>query len=186
MPSHDTMSVQRQRGLVPHLDAEPYQATVQDPFLMDPEANGEARLYYQDSRDPNVSVHFDPRAASIRKQLGAKNKPKVAALVENMYDFRTSQASSSISHNAAIAQDLLRDLKFIYPVRLHSKKHPGRTLTSSHQKEPRNGRDPYRHPIIQRAINTIWFRNKDDIGVVDHEHFSPMPISILAITLTMV
>ena len=54
-------------------------------------------------------------------------------LLWNMYDFRTSQASSSISHNAGIAQELLRDLKFIYTVRLHSSKHPGRILTSSHQ-----------------------------------------------------
>ena len=26
----------------------------------------------------------------------------------------------------------------------------------------------------------------DDIGVVDHEHFSPMPIPLIAITLTVV
>lgn len=31
-----------------------------------------------------------------------------------------------------------------------------------------------------------WFRNKDDVGVVHHEHFSPMPISIIALTLTVV
>jgi len=87
--------------------------------------------------------------------------------VENMYDFKTSEGSVSISHNSGSAQELLRDLKFIYL-------------------EPRTGRDPYRHPIIQRAINATWFRNKDDVGVVDHEHFSPMPISIIAITLTVI
>jgi hypothetical protein len=35
-------------------------------------------------------------------------------------------------------------------------------------------------------VNTTWFRDKDDIGVVDHEQFSPMPIPIIAITLTVV
>ena len=30
------------------------------------------------------------------------------------------------------------------------------------------------------------FRNKDDVGVVRHEHFSPMPIPIIALTLTVV
>ena len=112
------MSVQRQRELVSHLDVDSFQATVPDPLPMVPEARGEARLYYQDSRDPNLSVHLDPRATSISRQLVAKIKPNIAALVESMYDFRTSQASASISHNTESAQELLRDLKFIYPVRL--------------------------------------------------------------------
>jgi Domain of unknown function (DUF6532) len=49
-------------------------------------------------------------------------------------------------------------------------------------------RDPlaYRHPIIQQAINICWFRDKNDVGVVKHEHFSPMPISAIALTLTVV
>jgi len=166
VPSHDTASVRRPRELLPFLDADPSHATVKDPILMGSEASGEARLYY-DSGDPDHSVHSDPRATSIRKQLGAKIKPKIATLVENMYDFKTSHASVSISHNSGSSQELLRDLKFIYP-------------------EPRTGRDLYRHPIIQRAIDTTWFRNKDDIGVVDHEHFSPMPISVIAITLTVI
>ena len=128
------MSVQRQRGLVPHLDADPFQATVQDPFLMDPEASREARLYYQDSLGANLSVHLDPRATTISKQLGAKIKPTIAALVASMYDFRTSQAPASISHNALNAQELLKHLNFIYPVRFYSStKHPSRIVTSPHQ-----------------------------------------------------
>lgn len=94
-------------------------------------------------------------------------KPKVASLVEFLYDFDTSQAHASISHNAKRAQELLRDMNFIYP-------------------EPRTGRNLYHHSIIQRAINITWFRNEDDIGVVDHEHFSPMPISVIALTLTVI
>ncbi|KAH9016281.1 hypothetical protein EDB84DRAFT_742826 [Lactarius hengduanensis] len=94
-------------------------------------------------------------------------KPRLATLVETMYHFKTSQAHASISYNAGRAQELLRNLNFIYP-------------------EPRTGRDLYRHPIIQRAIDTTWFRNKDDVGVVNHEQFSPMPISIIAITLTVI
>jgi hypothetical protein len=45
---------------------------------------------------------------------------------------------------------------------------------------------PYSHPIIQEAINVTLFRNKDDVGVVYHEHFSPMPIPIIALILTVV
>ena len=46
--------------------------------------------------------------------------------------------------------------------------------------------NPYRHPSIQKTINTTLFRDKDDVGVVHHEHFSPMPIPIIALTLTLV
>jgi hypothetical protein len=44
-------------------------------------------------------------------------KPKVTTLVENMYNFRTSQAHSSISYNARRAQVLLKHMNFVYPVR---------------------------------------------------------------------
>ena len=50
-------------------------------------------------------------------------RPKVATLVEIMYNFKASQAHASISYNARRAQELLRDLNFIYPVRLH---HPSK------------------------------------------------------------
>jgi len=101
------------------------------------------------------------------RRLGTELKPKLITLVEYMYNFNTSQAPASKIRNTRRTQELLRDMNFIYP-------------------EPRTGLDPYRHPIIQRVINTTWFRNKDDIGVVDHKHFSPMPIPIIAITLAVV
>ncbi|KAI9451003.1 hypothetical protein BJY52DRAFT_135038 [Lactarius psammicola] len=111
--------------------------------------------------------HPSAEVTSLRKQLCAEMRPKLATLVEYMYGFNTSQAHASIIYNARRAQELLRDRNFIYP-------------------EPRTGHDPYRHPIIQRAIDTTWFRNKDDIGVADHEYFSPMPVSVIAITLTVI
>ncbi|KAH9045897.1 hypothetical protein EDB83DRAFT_1550700 [Lactarius deliciosus] len=125
----------------------PLQVTVQNPILNDSGENTEA--------------------TSLRKRLCDEMKPRLATLVETMYHFKTSQAHACISYNAGHAQELLRNLNFIYP-------------------EPRTGRDLYRHPIIQRAIDTTWFRNKDDVGVVNHEQFSPMPISVIAITLTVI
>ena len=53
------------------------------------------------------------------KRLRAELKPKFATLVEYMYNFNTSQARASIIYNAIRAQELLRDMNFIYPVRLH-------------------------------------------------------------------
>jgi len=168
IPGHDTVPLQRPRGFVPHVDAVPLQETAQNPISIDSEASGEARFYYSPGPlSTNLYVHSDPRTTNIRKQLGAEMKPKVTTLVENMYNFKTSQAHSCISYNTRRAQVLLKHMNFVYP-------------------EPRTGRDPYRHPIIQRAIDTTWFRDKDDIGVVDHEHFSPMPITIIALTLMVI
>ncbi|KAH9057257.1 hypothetical protein EDB87DRAFT_1632559, partial [Lactarius vividus] len=102
-----------------------------------------------------------------RKRLGAEMKSTCATLVEGVYNFKTSQGQDSISYNARRAHELLKNMNFIHP-------------------EPRTGRDPYRHPIVQRAIEATWFRTKYDIGVVDHEHFFPMPISNIALTLTVI
>jgi hypothetical protein len=168
-PGHDTVSVPRPRGLVPQFDGVPSHATAQNPIPIDSEAIGEARFYYSPDQllPTDLDVHSDPRTTNIRRQLGAEMKPKVTTLVENLYNFKTGQAHASISYNVRRAQGLLRHVNFIYP-------------------EPRTGRDPYRHSIIQRTIDTTWFRDKDDIGVADHEHFSPMPIPIIALTLMVI
>ena len=46
-------------------------------------------------------------------------KPKVAALVETLYHFNTSQAYDSIRSNAKLAEALLKDMNFVYPVSRH-------------------------------------------------------------------
>ncbi|KAI0288503.1 hypothetical protein B0F90DRAFT_1802638 [Multifurca ochricompacta] len=99
-------------------------------------------------------------------------KPKIVTLVEYIYGFNTSRAHKSISSNAKRAQMLLRDMNFVYP--------------DSEDMGTGKRHNPYRHPIIQRAINITWFRSKDDVGVVFHERFSPMPISVIALALAVV
>lgn len=160
------MPVQRQRWLAPP-NAVPLQATVPNPILIGSEASTDACNYPCDPLLPSLCVHSGPRVTGIGKQLCAEMIPKFATLVENMFKFKTSQSHASISYNARRSQELLRDMTFIYL-------------------NPRTGRDPYRHPIIQRAIDTTWFCNKDANGVVYHEYFSPMPVLVIALTLTVI
>ncbi|KAI0296113.1 hypothetical protein B0F90DRAFT_1114424 [Multifurca ochricompacta] len=90
--------------------------------------------------------------------------------VEAFYGFDTSQAPDSIGHNTALAHALLADMTFIYG-------------------DPNFGGEPhhpYRHPIIQKAINITWFQNKDDNGITFHEYFSPMPVAVIALVLTVI
>ena len=44
----------------------------------------------------------------------------------------------------------------------------------------------YRHPIIQKAINIVWFVNKSDEGVVYSDYFKPISNATIALVLTVV
>ena len=55
-------------------------------------------------------------------------KPKVTILVEHRYHFNTSKAHESIRFNVKLAEMLLRDMNFIYPVRRYLR----RTSTQVH------------------------------------------------------
>jgi len=97
-------------------------------------------------------------------------KMKIMHAVESLYGFDTSRAPDIISHNARLAQALLTNMAFIY-------------------REPNVGgipHHPYRHPIIQKAINITWFQNKDSDGIVFHEYFTPIPIQAIALVLTVI
>jgi len=95
-------------------------------------------------------------------------RKKVRPAVETSYGFRASP--KSIWDNAARARQLLSKSAFIY--REHNS---NETLQY-----------PYRHPIIQEAINILWFKNKDDDGMTFQEHFSPIPTRAMALVLTAI
>ena len=49
---------------------------------------------------------------------------------------------------------------------------------------PRKGM--YNHPIIQKAVNAMWFQNKRDEGVHFTDMFKPIPVQAIAFVLTAV
>lgn len=44
----------------------------------------------------------------------------------------------------------------------------------------------YQHPIIQKAVNIMWFQNKRDEGSRFPEMFKPIPVPAIALVLTAV
>ena len=44
----------------------------------------------------------------------------------------------------------------------------------------------YNHPIIQKAINAMWFKNKRDEGIVYSDLFNPVSVHSIALILTAV
>lgn len=97
-------------------------------------------------------------------------KRRVMHHVESFYGFGSSRAPTIIGRNTSHAQALLTDMTFIY-------------------RDPNVGgtpRYPYRHPIIQKAINMMWFQSKDGDGIVFHEYFTTIPIEAIALVLTAI
>jgi len=116
------------------------------------------------------SLRHDKEFVDSGMKLLMEMKNRIVFAVEFLFGFNTSRTADSISCNARLAQALLTNLTFIYP-------------------EPNIGgspHGPYRHPMLQKAINIMWFRKKDDDGIVFHEHFTPMPIQAMALALTVI
>ena len=44
----------------------------------------------------------------------------------------------------------------------------------------------YNHPIIQKAVNKMWFNNRRDEGITYPDYFSPISIPSIALILTAV
>ena len=114
-------------------------------------------------------------------------RTKLRRAVATLYEFDRNQSAGSMSYNIAHTKELLTKMSFIYRVRTHCI-----TLCSaliSVRLQEQNSGNPlhqYRHPIIQKAINILWFKNEDDDGMTFREHFSPIPIPIIALVLTVV
>jgi hypothetical protein len=120
--------------------------------------------------------------------LLSEMKTKLRHAVETLYEFNPNQTPGSISYNIAHANELLTKMAFIYRVRplciaIWSALIPVR---SQEHNSSRNPLHKYQHPIIQKAINIMWFKHKNDDGMTSQEHFSPIPIPALALVLTVV
>src|SRR5882762_1204217 len=44
----------------------------------------------------------------------------------------------------------------------------------------------YNHPIIQKAVNKMWFKNKRDEGIIYPDYFNPISVHSIALILTAV
>jgi len=111
-------------------------------------------------------VDLAERLASIGLRFHAAVKEKITPLVERYYGFDTSKAAESLSHNIELARALKKDAAFTYGDEEH-------TL-------------PYRHRVIQQAINVIWFNDRSSDGVVFSNVFNPMPYEAIALVLALI
>ncbi|KAH9831488.1 uncharacterized protein C8Q71DRAFT_715433, partial [Rhodofomes roseus] len=113
---------------------------------------------------PRIVKIITQRLSQARSELKAKVKP----LVENLYGFNGGSASHIIRQNRERAVNLKVESAFVY----------------LHDHTARKGM--YRHPIIQKAVNAMWFANKIDEGIHYSRFFDPISIQTMAFVLTAI
>ncbi|KAH9970472.1 hypothetical protein BJV74DRAFT_867052 [Russula compacta] len=109
-------------------------------------------------------VNLPARLAAVGPRFRGDVKTRITPLIKKLYGFETDKAGESQNRNMERARDLKRDRAFI---------------------DGENGL-PCRHPIIQQAINAIWFDNRRCEGVMFPHEFCPMPYEATALVLTVI
>ncbi|KAI5994821.1 hypothetical protein EDD15DRAFT_2119815, partial [Pisolithus albus] len=119
------------------------------------------------SRSPELAKLVTSRGSQVRGQLKSKLRP----LVEAMFGFHSSQSKSAIKKNRTLAEGLKEGTNFAF----------------KHMVAEEDGRRGFlKAPLIQKIVNTMWFANKHDDGVLYHKHFKPFPYPALALVLTAI
>ncbi len=113
-----------------------------------------------------IHILIREQLLGVGSRFFADVKKKVTPLVERYYGFETSKARETLNDNMTKAQYLKIDSAFI-----------------NGDEEPAL---PYRHPIIQKAINVIWFSDRSCDGIVFQYHFNPLPYEAFALVLAVV
>ncbi|KDQ60022.1 hypothetical protein JAAARDRAFT_711578 [Jaapia argillacea MUCL 33604] len=96
---------------------------------------------------------------------------KACLIVETMYGFSSGQNKRIVEGNRTLAMSLKDKSGFVY-------KFP------SASKSQRKGL--YKHEIIVKLVNNVWFANRHDEGVVYHQYFHPLPAPAIALLLTVI
>ena len=94
-----------------------------------------------------------------------KTKAKTAALIETLYGFDSRQTKKAITENHRKAEELKSKKGFVFEVCVFIYNFicfftqldiSCQVLSDSDGKQ----KGIYKHPIIQKAVNTMWFKNK--------------------------
>ncbi|KAI6020337.1 hypothetical protein BKA83DRAFT_4495093 [Pisolithus microcarpus] len=82
-----------------------------------------------------------------------------------------NQSKSTIKKNWSLAEGLKEGMNF----------------TFKHMAADKGERHGFlKAPLIQKIVNTMWFANKHDDGVVFHKHYKPFPYPALTLVLTVI
>ncbi|KAF8179780.1 hypothetical protein K438DRAFT_1211385 [Mycena galopus ATCC 62051] len=103
------------------------------------------------------------RGSHMRGELKTKVKP----LAELMYEFASGQNKKTIAANRQRSEELKENLTFTF-------------------RDIKGRKGIYRHPLLQKVVNAMWFANRRDEGPRYPAAFNPFPKAALALVLTAV
>ncbi|KAF9562391.1 hypothetical protein CPC08DRAFT_381138 [Agrocybe pediades] len=116
---------------------------------------------------PAVAKLITTRGSHTRGELKTKARP----IVETFYKFESGHNKKTIAKNRELAESLKDEMGYAYEV---------------HHADPAQRKGLYRNPLIQKIVNAMWFRNRQDIGVTYDSFFSPFRHETIALVLTVI
>ncbi|KAJ7760107.1 hypothetical protein DFH07DRAFT_717517, partial [Mycena maculata] len=147
-------------------------ASTEKPFPDHIEEGGMVRRAWRAAEDvigpkqvltPAIAKLISNRGPHMRGEL----KTKVKAIAEVIYGFKTGNNKKTIIFNRKLAEDLKEGSSFAF-------------------KDPKEKKGLYKHEIIQRSANVMWFANRRDEGPTHPEFFNPFPVTAFALILAAV
>jgi hypothetical protein len=154
-------------------------------FLSHPKTKGQVSFLLSGMALFHVNPQFSVQSMTLLSEM----KTKITHHVQSLYGFDISTAIDSIEHNARLARALLTNTTFLYRVCENVHGIHDNSLSPVCIQEPNIGGTPqhqFRHPIIQKAINIMWFQDKDGDGIVFHEYLTSFSLQAIALVFTVV
>ncbi|EIW79696.1 hypothetical protein CONPUDRAFT_155091 [Coniophora puteana RWD-64-598 SS2] len=128
-------------------------------------------------RHYNSRITYDNAIIGMMKKCVStstgKVKELIAPLVSTLYGFNLTPDARAHAHNKKRAKFLLKDFNMTW-----------KNVGSARQNIPASGM--YEHPILQAALNAIWFKGPRQYGRRFPKQFKPLPIPALALLWTAV
>ncbi|KAF8954315.1 hypothetical protein BDZ97DRAFT_1913946 [Flammula alnicola] len=116
---------------------------------------------------PRINKVITNRGSHTRGELKTKARP----IVETFYSFESGQNRKIIAKNRGLAEALKDEYGYAYKV---------------HDADHMKRKGLYKNPLIQKIINTMWFRNRQDEGVIFEGYFRPIRPETIALVLTVI
>ncbi|RDB14714.1 hypothetical protein Hypma_016210 [Hypsizygus marmoreus] len=121
---------------------------------------------------PDLAAIIKSRGSQVRGEVKTKFRP----IIENLR-FESGCGKRVIAKNRQLAEKLKDSHSFVYKTLPDD-------MTSPTYHLDRKGL--YQNPIIQKAVNTMWFANKNDEGIKYSDLFKPLPVQTIALVLMVI
>ncbi|KAG1796663.1 uncharacterized protein HD556DRAFT_1441342 [Suillus plorans] len=118
-----------------------------------------------------INVKLTPLAVKMllkcTSHVRGELKTKMQSLTRSFFGFWSSDSREVIRQNRDLAESLKDDSSFVF-------------------KDWTTKTGIYKTELLQDGINVMWFANQGDEGIIHNKYFKPMPIEVIALTLTAI